>query len=96
MDFPNGIFLFYSLLAKSNIVSPTRFQKKATELSWKYWKMSKWLNLMAFLGTADSEVHIVHISHVIIAYTLEVLKNYDKIDTSLLILPSEKWSHETS
>ena len=35
--------------------------------------MSEWLNLTAFLGTADSEVHIVHISHVIIAYTLESL-----------------------
>ena len=31
--------------------------------------VSEWLNLTAFLGTADSEVHIVHISHVIIAYT---------------------------
>ena len=26
------------------------------------WRSSKWLNLTAFLGTADSEVHIVHIS----------------------------------
>ena len=33
--------------------------------------VSEWLNLMAFLGTADSEVHIVHISHVITTYTLE-------------------------
>ena len=32
---------------------------------------SEWLNFMAFLGTADSEVHIVHISRVITAYTLE-------------------------
>ena len=30
--------------------------------------VSVWLNLMAFLGTTNSEVHIVHISHVIIAY----------------------------
>ena len=34
---------------------------------------SEWLNLMAFLGTVDSEVHIVHIGHVIKAYTLESL-----------------------
>ena len=33
--------------------------------------VSEWLNSTAFLGTAGSEVHIVHISHVIIAYTLE-------------------------
>ena len=32
---------------------------------------SEWLNLTAFLGTADSEVHVVHMSHVIVAYTLE-------------------------
>ena len=25
--------------------------------------VSEWLNLMVFLGTADSDVHIVHISH---------------------------------
>ena len=37
--------------------------------------VSEWLNLRAFLGTADSEVHIVHISHVIIAYTLESLSS---------------------
>ena len=33
--------------------------------------VSEWLNLMAFLGTEGSEVHIIHISHVITAYTLE-------------------------
>ena len=38
-------------------------------------RVSEWLNLMAFLGTVDSEVHIVHISHVIIAYTLESLSS---------------------
>ena len=37
--------------------------------------VSELLNLTAFLGTADSEVHIVHISHVIIAYTLESLSS---------------------
>ena len=31
--------------------------------------LSEWLNLTAFLGTVGSEVHIVHISRVIIAYT---------------------------
>ena len=34
-------------------------------ISYHIW-MSKWLNLTAFLGTADSEVHIVPISRVII------------------------------
>ena len=37
--------------------------------------VSEWLNLTAFLGTAYSEVHIVHISRVIIAYTLESLSS---------------------
>ena len=38
----------------------------------KSWWVIKWLNLMAFLGTADSEVHV---SHVIVAYTLESLSS---------------------
>ena len=37
--------------------------------------VSEWLNLAAFLGTVDSEVHIVHISRVITAYTLESLSS---------------------
>ena len=37
--------------------------------------VSEWLNLISFRGTADSEVHIVHISRVIIAYTLESLSS---------------------
>ena len=36
-------------------------------------RRGEWLNLGVFLGTADNEVHIVHISHVIIDYTLESL-----------------------
>ena len=36
-------------------------------------RVSQRLNLTAFLEKADSEVHIVHISHVIKAYTLESL-----------------------
>ena len=36
--------------------------------------VSEWLDLTAFLGTADSEIHIVHISHVIIALSLSSLK----------------------
>ena len=31
----------------------------------------EWLNLTAFLGTVNSEVHRVHLSHVITVYTLE-------------------------
>ena len=33
--------------------------------------VSEWLNLTAFLVIADSEVHKVHLSRVVIAYTLE-------------------------
>ena len=37
--------------------------------------VSDWLNVTAFLGTADHEVHIVHVSRVITAYTLESLSS---------------------
>ena len=43
------------------------------------WKVSEWvsewLNLTAFLGTVDSEVHLVHMSRVITAYTLQSLSS---------------------
>ena len=32
------------------------------------WRSSEWLNLTAFLGTADSEVHIVYINYDNMAY----------------------------
>ena len=32
--------------------------------------LSEWLNLTAFLGTADSKVHIVHISHEQLIWTI--------------------------
>ena len=35
----------------------------------------EWLDLTAFLGTVDSKVHISHISHVTIAYTLQTLSS---------------------
>ena len=41
--------------------------------------VSEWLNLMASLGTVDSEVHIVNISRVITAYTLESLSSLTEI-----------------
>ena len=47
-------------------------------------RVREWLSLTAFLGTADIRVHVVHISRVIIAYTLESL-------SSLTIL----WQHRT-
>ena len=45
--------------------------------------VSEWKYLMAFLGTADSKVHIVHISLVIIAYTLESLSSLTQITHNL-------------
>ena len=45
--------------------------------------MSQWLNLTAFLGTADSAVHIVHISRVITAYTLDSLSSLTLIEQNL-------------
>ena len=45
--------------------------------------VSEWLNLAAFLGTTDSEVHIVHISRVIVAYTLESLSSLTQITHNL-------------
>ena len=44
---------------------------------------SEWLNLTACLGTVDSEVHIVHISRVIIAYTLDSLSSLTEITHNL-------------
>ena len=32
------------------------------------WRSSEWLNLKAFLGTADCEVHIVYINYDNMAY----------------------------
>ena len=37
--------------------------------------VNQWLNVIPFLDTVDSEVHIVHISHVIIADTMESLSS---------------------
>ena len=34
---------------------------------------SEWLDLMAFLGTSDSKVHIVHISCVIISLYIGII-----------------------
>ena len=44
-------------------------------------RVSEWLNLMAFLRTEDSDVHIVHISRVITAYTLESLSSSHRLHT---------------
>ena len=51
------------------------FKCRVSEIDWSHISecVSEWLNLTAFLGTADSEVHIVHISHVITAYMLKSL-----------------------
>ena len=38
-------------------------------------RVSEWLNLTDFLGTADNEVHLFHVSRVITAYTLESLSS---------------------
>ena len=43
-------------------------------VAWIEW-VSEWLNLIAFLGTADSEVHIVHMSREITAYILKSLSS---------------------
>ena len=45
--------------------------------------VSEWLSLMAFLGTADIGVHIVHTSRKIIAYTLESLSLLTQIPHNL-------------
>ena len=67
--------------------------------------VSEWLNLAAFLGTADSEVHVVHKSRVIIAYTLESLSSLKRKSPSkvlitlsilLLILTKQKCKHKCS
>ena len=45
--------------------------------------MSEWLSLTAFLEKADIDVHIVHISRVIKAYTLESLSSLTYITHNL-------------
>ena len=45
--------------------------------------VSEWLNLTAFLWTAGSKVHIVHISCVITTYTLESLSSLSEITHNL-------------
>ena len=45
--------------------------------------VSEWLNLTAFLETAEGEVHMVHISRVIIAYTFESLSSHTYITHNL-------------
>ena len=42
-------------------------------------KVSEWLILTALLGTADIRVHIIHISRLIITYTLESLSSLTHI-----------------
>ena len=44
--------------------------------------VSEWLSLMAFLGTVESEVCIVHISHVITAYTCIGIIIFPHIDNT--------------
>ena len=43
--------------------------KPSPKHKWVSEWVSEWLNLTAFLGTEESEVHIVHINPVITAYT---------------------------
>ena len=38
-------------------------------------RVSEWSNSTAFLGTADNEIHTVHICRVIVVYTLESLSS---------------------
>ena len=47
--------------------------------------VSEWLNLMAFLETADGEVHIFHISCAIITYALESLSSLTQITQNLQV-----------
>ena len=69
--------------------------------------VSEWLNLMVFLGTADSEVHIVHRRRVIKAYTLESSSSLTQIIHNLhttiyfekkkiLKKKHKKWGHPFS
>ena len=61
------------------------FKKKHVKIS-----TSEWLSLTVFLGIVDIGIHVVHTSCVIIAYTLELLPNIDKISVILFRHPSFK------
>ena len=55
------------------------FLSKATQLS-------EWvIKFNGLLGTVDIDVHIVHTSHVIIAYTLETLSSFTQITHNLQV-----------
>ena len=84
----------YVIIGSNNSLVPNRQQAIIwTNVGQVYWRIysslgpneltSEWLNLMAFLGTADSKVHIVHINGVIIAYTLESLSSLTQITHNL-------------
>ena len=75
-------------------------------VAWIEW-VSEWLNLIAFLGTADSEVHIVHMSREITAYTLKSLSSLTQITHNLQTTinfkkkgiekrTTKKWGHPLS
>ena len=67
------IIFYYCIVGADSLVSIIDQVIQFTALFAKW--VSEWLDLTAFLGTADSEVHIVHISCVITAYTLESLSS---------------------
>ena len=78
-------FCLKSVNINANGLAKYKEQIRALRMRFTEWKLlyfysnfaevSEWIDLTAFLGTADSEVHIVHINRVIIAYTLESLSS---------------------
>ena len=75
-------YRFWNLIGSSAVVLPrclsnlraigfSKYQCRGFETS----RVSEWFSLTAFFRTADIEVHIVHTSRVVIAYTLKSLSS---------------------
>ena len=79
------LFLYFSELSRHSLpigyhfhiwqVSPQLSCGDTCQIWMEFKGVSESLNLTVFLGTVDIEVHIVHISCAIVAYTLESLSS---------------------
>ena len=54
--------------------------------------MNEWLNLTSFLGEpSDSDVHVIHITHVIITCSLETLSSHEAVAQQIMKQTDETW-----
>ena len=54
--------------------------------------VNEWLNLTSFLGESpDSDVHVIHITHVIITCSLETLSSHEAVAQQIMKQTDETW-----